>query len=164
MPRIYFLQHWFNLSDPAVEEALYDSRAMRAFAGIDLGREGVPDETTVCKFRHLLERHGLGERIFALVNAHLTASGLTLSRGSIVDAHDHPCARPDEEQDPDARPRDGEYESSTRCLSSNEYCGSRGRSAPRIKEIPSKGRFGSRKTARQGCTRVNMAFDSDGVT
>ena len=86
MLRIYCLQQWFNLSDPAVEEALYDSRAMRAFVGIDLGREGAPDETTVCKFRHLLEAHCMGEQIFALVNAHLTASGLTLSRGTIVDA------------------------------------------------------------------------------
>ena len=56
MLRIYFLQQWFNLSDPAVEEALYDSAAMRSFVGIDLGREPVPDETTVCKFRHLLEQ------------------------------------------------------------------------------------------------------------
>lgn len=86
MLRIYFLQHWFNLSDPAVEEALYDSRAMRAFVGIDLGREGAPDETTICKFRHRLEAHSVGEQIFALVNAHLAASGLTLSRGTIVDA------------------------------------------------------------------------------
>ena len=52
MLRIYFLQHWFNLSDPAVEEALYDSQAMRRFVDIDLGREPVPDETTVCRFRH----------------------------------------------------------------------------------------------------------------
>ena len=56
MLRIYFLQQWFNLSDPAVEEALYVSLAMRGFVGIDLGREPVPDETTVCRFRHLLER------------------------------------------------------------------------------------------------------------
>ena len=55
MLRIHFLQHWFNLSDPRVEEALYDSRAMRQFVGIDLGREPLPDETTICKFRHLLE-------------------------------------------------------------------------------------------------------------
>jgi transposase, IS5 family len=55
MLRLYFLQQWFNLSDPAVEEALYDSLAMRRFVGIDLGREPVPDETTVCRFRHLLE-------------------------------------------------------------------------------------------------------------
>jgi IS5 family transposase len=59
MLRISFLQHWFNLSDPAVEEALYDSPVMRAFVGIDLGREPAPDETTVCKFRHLLEQHRL---------------------------------------------------------------------------------------------------------
>jgi IS5 family transposase len=62
MLRVYFLQQWFNLSDPAVEEALYDSMVMRQFVGIDLGREPVPDETTVCKFRHLLEEHGLAGR------------------------------------------------------------------------------------------------------
>jgi len=61
MLRIYFLQQWFNLSDPAVEEALYDSSAMRRFVDIDLGREPVPDETTVCRFRHLLEAHDLGQ-------------------------------------------------------------------------------------------------------
>ena len=60
MLRIYFLQQWFNLSDPGLEEALYDSLVMRQFVGIDLGREPVPDETTVCKFRHLLEEHNLG--------------------------------------------------------------------------------------------------------
>ena len=60
MLRIYFLQQWFNLSDPGVEEALYDSAALRQFVGIDLGCEPVPDETTVCKFRHLLEEHRLG--------------------------------------------------------------------------------------------------------
>src|SRR6201991_1261459 len=64
MLRIYFLQQWFNLSDPAMEEALYDSAAMRSFVGIDLGREPVPDETTVCKFRHLLEQHDMGRRLF----------------------------------------------------------------------------------------------------
>src|SRR5215475_11701008 len=57
MLRIYFLQLWFNLSDPAVEEALYDSVAMRSFVGIDLGSEAAADETTICKFRHLLERN-----------------------------------------------------------------------------------------------------------
>ena len=62
MLRIYFLQLWFNLSDPAVEEALYDSVVMRQFVGIDLCCEPVPDETTVCKFRHLLEAHQLGNR------------------------------------------------------------------------------------------------------
>jgi IS5 family transposase len=63
MLRIYFLQQWFNLADPAVEEALYDSATLRQFAGIDLGGEPVPDETTVCKFRHLLEEHNLGAEI-----------------------------------------------------------------------------------------------------
>jgi IS5 family transposase len=86
MLRIYFLQQWFNLSDPGVEEALYDSAGMRQFVGIDLGREPVPDETTVCKFRHLLERHGLGERIFERVGAHLQQKGQRLSTGTIVDA------------------------------------------------------------------------------
>jgi IS5 family transposase len=86
MLRMYFLQHWFNLSDPAVEEALYDSPTMRAFVGIDLGREPAPDETTVCKFRHLLEQHGLGRVLFDEVGRHLRAQGLTLSTGTIVDA------------------------------------------------------------------------------
>jgi IS5 family transposase len=86
MLRIHFLQHWFNLSDPAVEEALYDSQAMRRFVGIDLGREPAPDETTICKFRHLLEAHQLGERLFALIRAYLAEQGLTISRGTIVDA------------------------------------------------------------------------------
>jgi IS5 family transposase len=86
MLRIYFLQQWFNLSDPAVEEALYDSVVMRQFVGIDLGCEPAPDETTVCKFRHLLERHGLGEQLFERVGEHLQQKGLRLSTGTIVDA------------------------------------------------------------------------------
>jgi IS5 family transposase len=86
MLRMYFLQHWFNLSDPGVEEALYDSNAMRAFVGIDLGRERVPDETTVCKFRHLLEERRLGQRIFKAVAAELARGGITVGRGTIVDA------------------------------------------------------------------------------
>ena len=86
MLRIHFLQHWFNLSDPAVEEALYDSKAMRRFVGIDLGREPAPDETTICKFRHLLEANGLGEAIFQKVGEHLKGRGLRVSGGTIVDA------------------------------------------------------------------------------
>src|SRR5262245_14390294 len=86
MLRIYFLQQWFNLSDPAVEEALYDSQAMRRFVGIDLGREPVPDETTVCRFRHLLETHDLGRRLFDEVQRHLAAKGLKVATGTIVDA------------------------------------------------------------------------------
>jgi IS5 family transposase len=86
MLRMYFLQQWFNLSDPAVEEALYDSVAMRHFVAIDLGQEPVPDETTVCKFRHLLERHGLGAKIFARVNGYLDSRGVKIGTGTIVDA------------------------------------------------------------------------------
>lgn len=86
MLRLYFLQQWFNLSDPGVEEALYNSLAMRRFVGIDLGREPAPDETTVCRFRHLLEAHDLGRRLFEEVHRHLEAKGLKLATGTIVDA------------------------------------------------------------------------------
>ena len=86
MLRIYFLQQWFNLADPAVEEALYDSATLRQFVGIDLGAEPVPDETTVCKFRHLLEEHNLGEEILGTVNLHLQAKGVRITTGTIVDA------------------------------------------------------------------------------
>ena len=86
MLRIYFLQQWFNLSDPAVEESLYDSVSMRQFVGIDLGREAAPDETTVCKFRHLLERNELGKTLLKAVNDHLHRSGIKIAKGTIVDA------------------------------------------------------------------------------
>jgi transposase, IS5 family len=86
MLRIYFLQLWFNLSDPAVEEALYDSASMREFAGIDLGAEAAPDETTVCKFRHLLEKHKLGKRLLVSMNEYLRRNGIKISNGTIVDA------------------------------------------------------------------------------
>ena len=86
MLRIYFLQLWFNLSDPAVEEALYDSVAMRGFVGIDLGVEGAPDETTVCKFRHLLERNKLGKTLLKAVNEYLRTNGIKIANGTIVDA------------------------------------------------------------------------------
>ncbi|MGH3041603.1 MAG: IS5 family transposase, partial [Steroidobacteraceae bacterium] len=86
MLRIYFVQLWFNLSDPAVEEALYDSVAMRSFVGIDLGVEGAPDETTVCKFRHLLERNKLGKTLLQAVSEYLRTNGIKIARGTIVDA------------------------------------------------------------------------------
>src|SRR5215471_16933201 len=86
MLRLHFLQQWFNLSDPAVEEALYDSLLMRQFVGIDLGREPAPDETTILNFRHLLERHNLGKLLFDRVNAHLASRGLKVAGGTIVDA------------------------------------------------------------------------------
>src|SRR5256884_7104259 len=75
MLRVYFLQLWFNLSDPAVEEALDDSAAMRAFAGIDLGSEAAPDETTICKFRHLLEKNRLRQKVPAGGEEDLRAPG-----------------------------------------------------------------------------------------
>ena len=86
MLRLHCRQQWFNLSDPAGEEALYDSRAMRQFVGIDLGCEPVPDETTICKFRHLWETHKLGAQLFARIGAYLAAQGMKVSRGTIVDA------------------------------------------------------------------------------
>src|SRR5262249_25015861 len=86
MLRIYFVHQWFSVSDRAVEQALYDSRALRVFVRIDLGREPVPDETTVCRFRHLLEAHDLGRRLFDEVQRHLAAKGLKVATRTIVDA------------------------------------------------------------------------------
>jgi IS5 family transposase len=86
MLRIYFMQHWYNLSDPAMEEALYDSRAMREFARIDLGNEPAPDETTILNFRHLMEARDFGTELLRLVNVYLAENGLTVARGTIVDA------------------------------------------------------------------------------
>jgi IS5 family transposase len=86
MLRIYLLQQWFNLSDPAMEEMLIDSESMRRFAGINLMDDPVPDETTILKFRHLLEKHSLTEQLFRDVGLLLTARGLLLHQGTIVDA------------------------------------------------------------------------------
>ena len=86
MLRVHFLQNWYALSDPMAEEMLYDSEAMRRFAGIELGDDRVPDETTILNFRHLLERHGLTEAIFAEVNVHLADKDITLRSGTLVDA------------------------------------------------------------------------------
>ena len=86
MLRIYFLQQWYNLSDPAAEEALYDSETMRRFVGIENGQDTIPDESTICLFRHLLEEHRLPDRIFAEVKALLTERGLMMNEGTIVDA------------------------------------------------------------------------------
>jgi IS5 family transposase len=86
MLRIYCLQQWYNLSDPGAEEALYDIQSMRAFAGLELGRDAIPDETTILNFRHLLERHDLTKAVFAAVAEHLEARGALLRGGTIVDA------------------------------------------------------------------------------
>ena len=86
MLRIYFLQQWFNLSDPQAEDAIYDSESMRRFAGVELGEDLIPDETTILRFRHLLERHQLTEAIFAEVRGLLEEHRLFLKAGTIVDA------------------------------------------------------------------------------
>ena len=86
MLRIHFIQHWFNLADLACEEALYDSASLRRFVGIDLGREPVPDATTMLKFRRLLNEHKLGEALFARVGQELQARGIKIHTGTIVDA------------------------------------------------------------------------------
>src|SRR6202012_4834640 len=86
MLRIYFLQQWYTLADEALEDALYDSQAMRTFAGIDLSVESVPDATTLLHFRHLLEAHALTAKIFTEVGALLAEKKLAMREGTIVDA------------------------------------------------------------------------------
>ena len=86
MLRIYFLQQWFNLSDPQAEDAIYDSESMRRFARVELGDDRIPDETTILRFRHLLERHGLTGAIFEAVKDLLAEKGIWLKSGTIVDA------------------------------------------------------------------------------
>ncbi|AEK58217.1 ISPsy2, transposase [Acidithiobacillus caldus SM-1] len=86
MLRIHFLQQWFGYSDPGMEEALYEVPLLRRFVGIDLGRDFVPDETTILKFRRLLERHALAQAIFAEVQSVLREKGLLLQEGKTVDA------------------------------------------------------------------------------
>jgi transposase, IS5 family len=86
MLRIYLLQQWYQLSDPGAEEALYDIQSMREFVGLDLGRDAIPDETTILNFRHLLERHELTKAVFAAVSQHLEERGAMLRGGTIMDA------------------------------------------------------------------------------
>lgn len=86
MLRIYFLQIWFNLSDPGAEEALYDSESMRRFARIELSVDKVPDESTILNFRHLLEEHDLTKAMFERINGLMEQKGLLLRSGTIVDA------------------------------------------------------------------------------
>ncbi|HEY3616251.1 MAG TPA: IS5 family transposase [Candidatus Sulfotelmatobacter sp.] len=86
MLRVYFVQQWFNLSDPGVEEALYESPVLQRFVGVDLGAAPAPDETTVCRFRHLLEKHDLCGMMLDAVNVHLESKGITIATGTIVDA------------------------------------------------------------------------------
>ena len=86
MLRIYFVQQWFNLSDPQAEDSLYDSESIRRFVRIELSEDVIPDETTILRFRHLLEKHELTAKIFDLVKELLTAKRLLLKAGTIVDA------------------------------------------------------------------------------
>ena len=86
MLRVYFLQQWFSLSDPAAEDALYESAVLRRFAGIDLGRAPAPDETTILNFRHLLEEHELCGEMLDTVNRYLESKGIRITTGTIVDA------------------------------------------------------------------------------
>ena len=86
MLRIYFLQIWFNLSDPGAEEAIYDSESMRRFARIELSEDKVPDETSILNFRHLLEEHDLTKAMFNTINGLMEGQGLLLRSGTIVDA------------------------------------------------------------------------------
>jgi len=86
MLRVYFVQQWFDLSDPAAEDAIYDSESIRRFVGVELGEETVPDESTILRFRHLLEKHKLTEAIFAEVRELLEDKRLLLKTGTIVDA------------------------------------------------------------------------------
>lgn len=86
MLRIHFMQQWYALSDPAMENALYEIESMRRFAGLELNEHAIPDETTILKFRHFLERHGLATKMLETVNAHLVQQGLLLRQGTIVDA------------------------------------------------------------------------------
>src|SRR3954468_2901918 len=86
MLRIYCLQQWYCLSDPGAEETLYDIQSMRAFCHLELGRDTIPDETTILNFRHLLEAHALTKTVFEAVAEHLEARGTLLREGTIVDA------------------------------------------------------------------------------
>ena len=86
MLRIHLMQQWYDLSDPAMEDALIEVPTMRRFAGIDLISDRIPDETTILSFRHLLEKHNLGKQIFETVEAHLKANGMAMKQGTISDA------------------------------------------------------------------------------
>ncbi len=85
MLRIHFLQQWFGLSDPAMEEALHDMPLYREFAGLDAGASRLPDVSTILRFRHLLEAHNLSLQLLATINATLAARGLMLKTGTVVD-------------------------------------------------------------------------------
>jgi len=92
MLRIYFMQQWFQLSDPGMEDALYDSQSMQRFAGLEVGRDAIPDETTILHFRHLLEWHNLTEKMFSSVRDDLQSKDIIASRHDYR-CHYHSCVR-----------------------------------------------------------------------
>ena len=108
MLRIYFMQQWYGLSDPAMEDSLYDVESMRRFAGVNL--DHIPDETTIYKFRHFLERHRLTAILFRRTEQYLSDRGLLLSEGTIVDATIVQAPLFDQEPGPATGPGDGLYE------------------------------------------------------
>ena len=107
MLRIYFMQQWYALSDPAIEDALYEIESMRRFAGLELADDAMPDETTILKFRHLLEKHGLTAKMMNIINDSLAERGLLLKGGTMVDAtiiHAPPSTKNEQKQrDPEMR-------------------------------------------------------------
>jgi hypothetical protein len=106
MLRLYFLQQWFNLSDPGLEDALYESPVLRLFAGIDLGREPAPDETTILHFRHLLEKHDLGRSMLKMVNEYLALCGGADFDWNHRGCNTYPRSQFDQERAGQARPGD----------------------------------------------------------
>ena len=126
MLRMYFVQHWFNLADAACEDALLDSTALRRFVGIDLGRERVPDATTLLKFRRLLEKHKLGEALFAKVGEVLQANGTEGGHRHDRGRHHHRRTQLDEEQGEEARPGDAPDEEGRAVVLRHEVAHRRG--------------------------------------
>jgi hypothetical protein len=106
MLRVYFVQQWFNLSDPGVEEALYESPVLQRFVGVDLGAAPAPDETTILRFRHLLEKHDLCGLMLEAVNVHLEAKGIQDRDRNHRRCDHHPRAFIDEERQRRARSGD----------------------------------------------------------
>jgi len=104
MLRLYFVQHWFALSDPAAEDAVYDSAALRRFVGVDLGNAAAPDETTILNFRHLLEKHDLCGKMLDTVNLYLDRKGIRISTGTIVDQEREEGTRPGDASNEEGQP------------------------------------------------------------
>jgi|GEM_PF-2368216 len=135
MLRVHLMPNWFALSDPAMEEALYEIASLRTFAG--LGLEAIPDETTILNFRHVLEASDLAEDIFKQVNAHLARKGLLLKRGSIVDATIIAAPSSTKNSNGRARPRDASDEEGQPVVLRDEGAHRRRCTASHVEKIPS---------------------------